>query len=494
MFAHYAKEWTLNEIYCEACSWNQHVPAEYTLDGIYLCEKHARFYEAHTPDITVCNYFHLPTLEDYLTSSEEWFKRRFGLDNVVELGTKEVQSKVTNAVYNKDVGYYIYVQRGAKILAVAHLDKAAGSNDRRLFRYGLHETKNQHFVFNGNLDDRLGAYVICEVFSQLGIEVDLLLTTNEESGGTTASYFLPPEGKEYNWIIEFDRHDVAAVMYQYHSGEWANAVKKHTTVDFGSFSDISVLDSLGVKAVNWGTAYYREHTREHYAVLDELEQSINRFKAFYDEYKDTKFIHDPNDVPETNYWGSWADESYWYKRFENTTTERCDLCSTKVNKLLKWSDTSTGEFLQVCKPCWFLNNGYDPSAKIDVSTGAAECDWCTKALDKRYWQPYKILDGGDWICASCWFLYNGIYPEALNDVPRLPAPKYETVCDVCGKQVAYIILQDDKDMCYSCFMGRTQKEMCGFCMEKFDSRELLDERGVKVCPACYNANIDLFQT
>ncbi|MCP6726064.1 hypothetical protein NL526_28810, partial [Klebsiella pneumoniae] len=65
-------------------------------------------------------------------------------------------------------------------------------------------------------DDRLGLYYIMEILPSLGINVDVLLTTDEEIGQSSASEFKKAEGKQYNWMFMFDRHGYGnVVMYQY---------------------------------------------------------------------------------------------------------------------------------------------------------------------------------------------------------------------------------------------------------------------------------------
>src|ERR1700754_3651831 len=95
--------------------------------------------------------------------------------------------------------FYIYKDNGAKILAVAHLDTVQSVDANWTFDsavLGSNQAK-QEYIWNAQLDDRLGVYTILDLLpSILGDDAyDILLTTDEESGATTAEWFDPPEGK-----------------------------------------------------------------------------------------------------------------------------------------------------------------------------------------------------------------------------------------------------------------------------------------------------------
>src|SRR3990172_2837926 len=74
-------------------------------------------------------------------------------------------------------GRHIYIDRGSPVLAIAHLDTVQSLTHFQTIRMG----KRVH-LFNAQLDDRLGAYIIVDYLPTLGIETDVLLTEGEESG------------------------------------------------------------------------------------------------------------------------------------------------------------------------------------------------------------------------------------------------------------------------------------------------------------------------
>ena len=186
--------------------------------------------------------------------------------------------KEGRVVDTKD-GIYVHKDNGSNILAVAHLDYVR--NDKHFFGA---QVKDEVRVYNGQLDDRLGAHIILDIFPLLGIKVDILLTDGEESGRSTAQHF--ETVKQYDWICEFDRRGTDAVMYDYETDELKALTEAHGfDTGWGSVSDISYLEHLGVSAINFGTAYYNEHCYDHYFVPAELERQLCQFHEFYMENK-----------------------------------------------------------------------------------------------------------------------------------------------------------------------------------------------------------------
>lgn len=104
----------------------------------------------------------------------------------------------------KGGGRHIFIDRGASILAVAHLDTVVSEMH---FFTGVIGRKL--YIFNAQLDDRLGAYLLLHTLTKmLGPKAfDILLTEDEEAGKSTAYDF--ETEKQYNWMFSLDPHDVA---------------------------------------------------------------------------------------------------------------------------------------------------------------------------------------------------------------------------------------------------------------------------------------------
>jgi hypothetical protein len=185
--------------------------------------------------------------------------------------------------------FYWYGDRGSKILAVGHLDSVQQNP-----RCAVTETAAGLLATSGVLDDRLGVYVILDMLPKLGIKVDVLLTTNEEVCGSTARDFEPPEGKEYNWIIEFDRGGTDVVSYQYDCWELEQLVNAcGAKMSRGSYSDIADLERLGVKGLNWGVGYQDYHGPRGHAWLEDTFRMVARFVKFWRANRETRLEHEP---------------------------------------------------------------------------------------------------------------------------------------------------------------------------------------------------------
>jgi len=191
---------------------------------------------------------------------------------------KKYQAKV-------DDNENIFIDNNADILAVGHRDNYGtdyGGNSKHFYMIGDR-------LYNASLDDRAGIYAILDLFPKLGINADVLITDDEEIGQSTAMYFNTE--KKYKWIVEFDRAGTDVVLYQYEGNKnWADEIAKiFRKVGYGSFSDISMLDDLGICAVNVGTGYYDAHTEYSYLDIDDFMTNIYLFKAFYELHKNTIF-------------------------------------------------------------------------------------------------------------------------------------------------------------------------------------------------------------
>lgn len=176
--------------------------------------------------------------------------------------------------------FYYFADRGSDILFVAHLDTVV-AHANRLCDFA--ETKAGPVGHSGAFDDRLGAYIGLELMPKLlGFGwADILLTVGEESGRSTAEFFTSE--KAYNWVIEFDRKGTDVVMYKYHDFETAKLVRDSGAVTGnGTVSDISYMESLGVKCFNWGTGYDGNyHSVKGFVYLEDTYKMVIHFLRFH---------------------------------------------------------------------------------------------------------------------------------------------------------------------------------------------------------------------
>jgi len=145
-------------------------------------------------------------------------------------------------------------------------------------------------IYSPTLDDRLGVYIILELLPKLGVTCDWLLTNYEESGNSTASQF--SAYKQYNWMFSFDRKGYDVVTYQYQDRKLKKLLNKHGfIVASGSYSDISSLEHLGCKGMNFGCGYHEYHSPNAYAVMSQLIYQVTLFVRFYNSIKNTQLRH-----------------------------------------------------------------------------------------------------------------------------------------------------------------------------------------------------------
>lgn len=210
---------------------------------------------------------------------------------------KDIFDILGGEVYSFKTEEYAFKDNGSKILAVAHCDTHFENKNL----YEVYDIIDDYAILSPNLDDRLGVYAIMEMLPQMELNVDTLLTTGEESGCSSAQFFEAP--KKYNWIVEFDRRGTDAVTYDYDDEGWDETVNEFFDLGIGSFSDISFMEELKVKAFNVGIGYYREHTMNCYCKLSDLTNQMMRFRRFYNANAHKEYNHTP--VARTQY-GSWC--------------------------------------------------------------------------------------------------------------------------------------------------------------------------------------------
>lgn len=201
-------------------------------------------------------------------------------------------------------GIYIYQNNSAdtniNVLMVAHLDIAITPPKHSL---------DDSLIVSAALDDRLGVYTILEELPEY-LDYDVLLTTGEEKGLSTARYFEPAHS--YKWVFEFDRRGKDVVMYHYKNKEATTILRQaHFQVGQGSYTDICDLTHLNTMAFNFGIGYYDEHTPYCYVEPAIWQQQVKKFLDFYwinkdkpivptfdnYDYEDTYWLEDERDNP-----------------------------------------------------------------------------------------------------------------------------------------------------------------------------------------------------
>lgn len=231
----------------------------------------------------------------------------FRADDLVRVCEADDFSRYAERVDLGSGRFYWHRSTGAEVLAVAHLDTVQADRSCRVT-----ETAAGLLATSGGLDDRLGAYVILDMLPALGVEVDILLTTDEEVGRSTATEYAATVGDDhgYNWAIEFDRGGTDVVLYQYETPELVDLVREAgARVGVGSYSDISTLEPLGISCLNWGVGYQDYHSPRGHAWLEDTFRMVARFLRFYDANRDLYLPFTPRGpFPDDDDYNLWDGE------------------------------------------------------------------------------------------------------------------------------------------------------------------------------------------
>lgn len=229
-----------------------------------------------------------------MLSSASFFDR-LALASVLEAHEIQFESMYDMKRVDVDQPYgadfYLFKDNGADILFVAHLDTVGPPHERTMH---LIETAGGPVVYSRALDDRLGAYVGLELLPKMGMKFDYLLTVGEEDGMSTAQFFNASDhhDREYNWIIEFDRGGTDVVLYGYEDDDLVEMVEETgADVEQGIFSDISYMEHVGVKAMNWGVGYRDYHGPRAHVWLADMFDMIDYFATFYETWSEVRLPH-----------------------------------------------------------------------------------------------------------------------------------------------------------------------------------------------------------
>lgn len=210
------------------------------------------------------------------------------IDDFREYGQRFYQIGKPNRIF-------YYKDNASPVLAVAHMDSV---QSERWMGYSV-GIPGETVVYSPVLDDRLGVYIILDLLPKLGIVTDILLTNDEESGGSTADVFdescCADKKRKFNWMVEFDRTGSDVVTYSYTCKELEELLTDHGFLDVnrGAFTDICRLTHLECKGFNVGVGYKDYHNRGAYALMSQMVYNVACFVLFYESLKDTHLPHDP---------------------------------------------------------------------------------------------------------------------------------------------------------------------------------------------------------
>ena len=213
---------------------------------------------------------------------------------------------------------YIYAKGTYPVMLVAHMDTVHKESVKKIVRKNKGTLITSPQGIGG--DDRCGIYMILEIVKEFNCSV--LFTDAEEVGCIGAQAFAKAveSGKvkpaPVNYIVEFDRRNGKdAVYYELDNEdfeEWvAESSGKYFKTAWGTYTDIcEIAPVMKVAAVNLSCGYYKEHTKDEYVNLREMEASIEAAKKIIGTKVDKTF--EWKEVPRTYKWSRYDDWGYGY--------------------------------------------------------------------------------------------------------------------------------------------------------------------------------------
>lgn len=177
----------------------------------------------------------------------------------------------------------IFMDRGSLVLFVAHIDTV---QKPKFIRNRKTKSGKLKRIYAQGLDDRLGCMIAYQLSDELN--TDLLICDNEEKCRSTGQFH---ELKDYNWIAEFDREGNDIVTYDLDCDKFRQELLEYWRIGFGTYSDIMNLQTQAC-CMNVGLGHKFSHSKDSYVDVRTLRKQIAKFKRFYEEHKDTKFVRD----------------------------------------------------------------------------------------------------------------------------------------------------------------------------------------------------------
>jgi len=198
---------------------------------------------------------------------------------------RDRESYFTDCMHDTTTRFNL-VQAGdkpSKVLLVCHADvHHAGKGTTPQIQGGV--------LTSPALDDRAGLALALDILPAHGLKLDVLITDNEETGGSTASNIKESILARYNFIVELDRKGCDAVTYDLDNEQFLLDLEgSGFEIGMGTFSDICELETDRC-CVNLGIGYNNEHTK--FCTLDvkELAKNMKNLLAFYKKHQDTEYI------------------------------------------------------------------------------------------------------------------------------------------------------------------------------------------------------------
>lgn len=319
------------------------------------------------------------------------------------LGMTQDQLKTYLSNYLCGTGYkinvadgYVFAKGDVNVLLIAHMDTARKEIPSVVLKL---PTENgikicaENSLIGG--DDRCGVWMIMNIVKN--VKCHVLFLEDEEIGCIGARKFADSEHAKYvkeniAFMIELDRRGSNdCVFYSNDNRDFIKYIEEKTGTkeSIGSMSDISIImPETGVAGVNLSCGYYREHTKDEYIMVDEMNDMMWRVQEFLEsetEFPRYEYVERKRTYTSYNAYKQWSFDDYDFGT-KYVYDKRPTLAEKARNTLKELH-------LEV-----FLDEGYATEYGIDLEyevTGSspAECwanlflkyeDLCFNMIDDYY--------------------------------------------------------------------------------------------------------------
>lgn len=313
------------------------------------------------------------------------------------LGYTQEQLKTYLSNFLCGIGYkisvgdgYVFAKGDVPVLLLAHMDTARKEIPKTIIKEptldGVRIVAEDSIVGG---DDRCGCWMIMNIIKK--VKCSVVFLEDEEIGCVGARKFAKTEHAEYikdniSFMIELDRRGSNdCVFYSNDNRDFVKYIEEKTNTKeaIGSTSDISVLmKETGVAGVNLSCGYYKEHTKDEYVVVSEMENMMNRVIDFLEneteypkyEYKEKKYTYrNYSSLKSYGKYDEYDDFDDWYSNSKYYG----------LQKSLK--SKAKGSLKTLCLTAIISNEGFEDEFDNSIKSygnSSAEC-WAKLFMDNE---------------------------------------------------------------------------------------------------------------
>ena len=304
------------------------------------------------------------------------------------LGMTQDQLKTYLSNYLCGTGYkinvadgYVFAKGDVNILLIAHMDTARKEIPSVVLKL---PTENGIKICAENSlvggDDRCGVWMIMNIIKN--VKCHVLFLEDEEIGCIGARKFADSEHAKYvkeniAFMIELDRRGSNdCVFYSNDNRDFIKYIEEKTGTkeSIGSMSDISIImPETGVAGVNLSCGYYREHTKDEYIMVDEMNDMMWRVQKFLEsetEFPIYEYVERKRTYTSYNAYKQWSIDDYAFGRAYQRKLSLNDNALNSLKELRLTVSLDDG---------WVTDDGIDLEYEVTGSS-PAEC-WAKMFLE-----------------------------------------------------------------------------------------------------------------